>query len=129
PPEMQANSLRKLELGSALAAAQQRDELWLAFQPQLNLHHQQMLSAEVLLRWHSPKWGQVSPAEFIPLAETNGLIVGIGEWVLQQAARQLQQWRQAGLPDFRLAINLSALQFIQPDFAGHAAALVQAEGL
>src|SRR5690606_40056369 len=60
----------------------------------------------------SPKWGQVSPAEFIPLAETNGLIVGIGEWVLQQAARQLQQWRNDGLPVFRLAINLSALQFI-----------------
>ena len=128
-PEMQANSLRKLELGSALAGAQQREELWLAFQPQLDLRRQRMIAAEVLLRWNSPKWGQVSPGEFIPLAETNGLIVGIGEWVLQQAARQLQQWRQAGLPDFRLAINLSALQFIQPDFAAHAAALVQAEGL
>ncbi|QQD25355.1 EAL domain-containing protein [Venatoribacter cucullus] len=128
-PEMQANSLRKLELGSALAGAQQREELWLAFQPQLDLRRQRMIAAEVLLRWNSPKWGQVSPAEFIPLAETNGLIVGIGEWVLQQAARQLQQWRNDGLPVFRLAINLSALQFIQPDFAAHAAALVQAEGL
>lgn len=128
-PEMQAHSLRKLALTSALAQAVARGELWLAYQPQFDLRQQRMTGAEVLLRWSSPQWGEVSPAEFIPLAESNGLIVGIGEWVLKQAALQLKQWQQQALPPITLAINLSALQFIQPGLAATAAALITAEGL
>jgi len=128
-PEMQAHSLRKLALSSALAQAIARGELWLAYQPQFDLRLQRMTGAEVLLRWSSPQWGEVSPAEFIPLAESNGLIVGIGEWVLKQAALQLKQWQQQSLPPITLAINLSALQFIQPGLAATAAALISEEGL
>ena len=128
-PEMQAHSLRKLALTSALSHALSRGELWLAYQPQYDLHQQQMTGAEVLLRWDNPQWGSVSPAEFIPLAENNGLIVTIGEWVLQQAASQLKQWQEQGLPAMTLAINLSALQFVQPDLARNTAAIVTAAGL
>ena len=128
-PEMQAHSLRKLALSSSLSHALARGELWLAYQPQYDLTAQRMTGAEVLLRWRSPQWGDVSPAEFIPLAESNGQIVAIGEWVIQQAARQLKQWRQQGMENMNLAINLSALQFIQPDLVASADAIVRAEGL
>lgn len=117
-PEMQAHASRALALGNALKQALQRGELHLVYQPQLSLHDGRIVGAEALLRWNHPQWGVVSPAEFIPLAEANGLIVPIGEWVLHTALRQLRAWLDSGLPMMTMAVNLSAVQFGQSGLTG-----------
>jgi len=113
-PEMQEHTQRSLDLAVSLKGAQDRGELRLVYQPQRPLGSGQLVGAEALLRWQHPRWGMVSPAEFIPIAEQTGLIVPIGLWVLEQAARQLQQWDAAGLPPLRVAVNVSAVQFARP---------------
>jgi diguanylate cyclase (GGDEF)-like protein len=117
-PEMQAHASRALALGNALKQALQRGELHLVYQPQLSLHDDRIVGAEALLRWNHPQWGMVSPAEFIPLAEANGLIVPIGEWVLHTALRQLRAWLDSGQPMMTMAVNLSAVQFGQSGLTG-----------
>ena len=112
--EMQAHSARALALGNALKQAVQRGEMHLVYQPQVSLSDASIVGAEALLRWTHPQWGVVSPAEFIPLAEANGFIVPIGEWVLRTALQQLRAWLDAGLPMMTIAVNLSAVQFGLP---------------
>ena len=112
--EMQAHSARALTLGTALKQALHRDELHLVYQPQMSLADGSIIGAEALLRWTHPHLGFISPGEFIPLAEANGLIVPIGEWVLQTALRQMRDWREQGLPMMTIAVNISAVQFEQP---------------
>ncbi|PZO07560.1 MAG: hypothetical protein DCF27_10630 [Lysobacteraceae bacterium] len=114
-PAMQEYTARTLALTTALKYAIARNELRLAYQPQYSLVTGELLGAEALLRWRSPQWGDVSPGEFVPLAEANGLIVGIGEWVMRTAARQLREWQNAGLDGLTVAINLAAAQFAQPN--------------
>ena len=121
--EMQAQSARALQLENALRRALERNQLSLHYQPQLTLEAEggdsrygadgaaRIVGAEALLRWHHPELGWVSPAEFIPIAETSGLILPIGEWVLQEALSQLRRWDDAGLPELSMAVNLSAVQF------------------
>ncbi|MFM6989532.1 MAG: EAL domain-containing protein [Arenimonas sp.] len=116
-PEMQAQASRKLALTNSLKHAMARGELFLEYQPQKSLHDGRLTGAEALLRWRSPQWGNVSPAEFVPLAESSGMIVPIGDWVLRTAAQQLKAWRDAGLPLETVAVNLSAVQFGQPGLA------------
>ena len=87
----------------------------MVYQPQIDAFSGRMVGSEALLRWRHPQLGNVSPAEFIPLAERNGLIVSIGTWVLRQVMRQIRVWRDAGLPEMTVAVNLSAVQFAQPD--------------
>ena len=114
-PAMQERAARTLALSTALKQALARHELQLVYQPQVCLHTGRVKGLEALLRWHSPQWGHVSPGEFIPLAETNGHILPIGEWVLRTALLQLRQWLDQGLPPLTVAINLSAQQFGQTD--------------
>jgi diguanylate cyclase (GGDEF)-like protein/PAS domain S-box-containing protein len=114
-PEMQENSERTLAVLQALKQALAREQLHIVYQPQMETSSGRMVGAEALLRWRHPQLGNVSPAEFIPLAERNGLIVSIGTWVLRQVMRQIRIWRDAGLPDLTVAVNLSAVQFAQPD--------------
>lgn len=128
-PEMQAHTSRSLALSHALKHALPKGELFLVYQPQYSFREERMVAAEVLLRWDSPEWGSVSPAEFIPMAERGGLIIPVGEWVVREAARQLAQWQQQGLPDLMLAINLSAVQFTQADLAPRLADIVREQGL
>ena len=108
---MQQRSARQLQLESALRRALERNELLLHYQPQLDANGQQLVGVEALLRWRHPEFGMVSPAEFIPLAETSGQIVAIGEWVLRTAVAQLKAWIDAGVPPMLVAVNLSAVQF------------------
>ncbi|WP_322998514.1 EAL domain-containing protein [Castellaniella sp.] len=117
-PEMQAQVSRELMLGNALKQALANRELFLVYQPQFALKDGAILGAEALLRWESPQWGRVPPSEFIRIAEANGLIIPIGEWVLRTAMQQLRQWRDQGLPELCIAVNLSAVQFNQPDLPG-----------
>jgi len=112
--EMQAQSARALQLENALRRALERRQLSLHYQPQFALEDDgeaRIVGAEALLRWNHPELGWVSPAEFIPVAETSGLILPIGEWVLGEALSQLRRWDDAGLPGLTMAVNLSAVQF------------------
>ena len=109
--EMNLRSFERLKLENALRRALERHELALHYQPQLDLATGRISGAEALLRWHRPEEGMISPAIFIPVAEETGLIVSIGEWVINAAAAQCRQWLDAGLPPVPIAVNLSARQF------------------
>lgn len=113
-PEIQASSLRKLQLENALRRAMDNQELFLHFQPQVSLTDGQVVGAEALLRWQHPEYGMVPPNEFIPIAESGGLILQIGEWVVRTAAEQMKRWIDSGLGLTRMAVNLSAVQLRQP---------------
>ncbi|SFU51286.1 bifunctional diguanylate cyclase/phosphodiesterase [Halomonas korlensis] len=109
-----------------LLAALKGDGLQLCYQPQFDLTTGELVGAEALCRWHDAEWGWVSPGEFIPLAEERGLIRPLGDWVLQEACRQLVAWRHSGLRlPGRLSINISAQQFDDPQLAGHIAGLIE----
>mgnify|MGYP001546916856 FL=1 len=113
-PEMQAQSVRALQLENALRRALERNQFHLHYQPQMSLTNGSVRSVEALLRWQHPQLGAVSPAEFIPIAEDSGQILQIGEWVLRTALSQLKTWRTNGFPHLTMAVNLSAIQFRQP---------------
>lgn len=127
--EMNASAMQRLTLESALRRALEREEFLLYYQPQVDLASGRIIGLEALLRWQRPEHGLVSPGEFIPLLEETGLIVPVGEWVLHAACRQGRMWQQAGLPPIRIAVNLSALQFRQPDLVGMVARILAETGL
>jgi diguanylate cyclase (GGDEF)-like protein len=108
--DMQAEALRRFSLESDLRRALEREELTLHYQPQVELATGRVVGVEALVRWQHPRLGLIPPAEFIPLAETTGMIVPIGEWVLREATRQCGDWQGRGLGPLRIAVNLSPLQ-------------------
>ncbi|MCH8537882.1 MAG: EAL domain-containing protein [Alkalimonas sp.] len=112
---MQSQFSRQLQLENALRLAIERNQLQLAFQPQLCLQSNTLNGFEALLRWQHPELGFISPAEFIPVAEQSGLMTKLGEWVLIQAIQQQKLWHQAGFTSLVMAINLSPVQFRQPE--------------
>lgn len=114
-PEINARLQERLLLEHELNGALERGELTLYYQPLLSLNQNRVTALEALVRWQHPTRGLVSPAQFIPIAEANGLIVPIGEWVLRTACTQNQAWRDAGLSPIRMSVNLSARQFEQPN--------------
>ncbi len=101
---------RNLQLETLLRAAVDEDGLELHYQPKFDSRTGEMVGAEALMRWHSEQLGQVSPGEFIPLAEDVGLIGSLGEWALRQACREIDEWSQQGLEPVKLAVNVSSLQ-------------------
>ncbi len=101
---------RRRELEKDLRDALQRHELHLVYQPQVDYRDHRVVGVEALLRWQHPLHGFVPPDLFIPLAEQNGSIFSIGEWVLDQACRQLREWHDQGFDDLRMAVNLSTVQ-------------------
>jgi len=113
---METDTRRRAVLSGALRKVIDRGELRLVFQPRLALGASRITGAEALLRWRSPEHGDVTPAEFIPLAEASGLILEIGEWVLREACMTLGRWRQHGLDDLNIAVNVSGLQLLRGDF-------------
>ncbi len=127
--EMQLHSARTLALANALHHALEREQLYLEYQPQVSLQDGRVVGAEALLRWSHPELGLISPAEFIHIAEGNGLILPIGEWVLRSALQQARRWADEGLPPLMLAVNLSAVQFRHPDLPGRVEALLAQTGV
>lgn len=113
--EMQSQSLRNLQLNNALRNALKNNELHLVYQPQISMRDGKVIGAEALLRWNHPELGNVSPAEFIPAAEENGLILPIGEWVLRTAIAQVRTWMDNGQLPIVMSVNLSAVQFRHHD--------------
>ncbi|MES2317705.1 MAG: EAL domain-containing protein [Pseudomonadota bacterium] len=110
--EMNAHALRWMSLETHLRRAIERGELSLNYQPQVSIPDGRICSMEALLRWRSPELGQVAPGDFIALAEDTGMILPIGNWVIRQACLQNKAWQDAGLPPLRVAVNVSAHQFI-----------------
>jgi diguanylate cyclase (GGDEF)-like protein/PAS domain S-box-containing protein len=108
--ELNQRAQSRLDQEQLLRNAVARDEFQLVFQPQVDAHSGALLCVEALLRWISPKLGAVSPADFIPLAEESGLIVPIGEWVINEACRRMADWQRQGIGIPRVSINLSAVQ-------------------
>ncbi len=113
--EMNAPYLKKLSLDTGIRKALGNKEFYLVYQPQINLRTGEIVGVEALLRWDHPEHGSISPSEFIPFAEESGLIVEIGHWVIQTACAELSRWRLAGLPEVKLAINISARQLMEDD--------------
>ena len=127
-PELHEAAQRRARLAAELREALPQRQFSLVYQPILSLRDPKAppRKAEALLRWTHPKLGDVSPAQFIPLAETSGLIVDIGDWVFREAAAQAKAWREAGYAGFQIGINKSPVQFLsershrlQPDWVQH----------
>ena len=118
----------RLELESRLRLALAQGHLQMYYQPQIDIATGRIQGAEALVRWNDPQEGLISPARFIPVAETSGVIGPLGEWVVREVCRQGQQWREAGLPPLTLALNVSPRQFHLTDLAGCTAAALQASG-
>ncbi|HSG93094.1 MAG TPA: EAL domain-containing protein, partial [Methylotenera sp.] len=109
--EMQETSKRNLQLSNALRTAIKNGELYLKYQPQVRLQDMQVIGFEALLRWQHPEYGEVPPAEFIPVAEESGLINEIGRWVLEKAISDIKPLESYVNDEFQMAVNLSVVQF------------------
>lgn len=125
--EMNAQSLKRLELESKLRSALARDEFLIYYQPQV-IANRQVVGAEALVRWRHPELGLISPGEFIPLAEDTGMIVPIGAWVLRTACAQVRRWHDEGLA-LRIAVNLSPRQFQQKNLIEQVKRALEESGL
>ncbi len=111
--EMQLSLARNLQLENGLRHALKRNELEVYYQPQVSISDGHIIGAEALLRWNHPELGMISPAEFIPIAESSGQIIEIGEWVLRTAIGQTKEWIDGGSTPMIIAVNISAIQFRQ----------------
>jgi diguanylate cyclase (GGDEF)-like protein/PAS domain S-box-containing protein len=116
--EMQVHLERKLKIVDAMRHALRRNEMQVHYQPQISAVDGQTIGAEALLRWSHPELGDISPGEFIPIAESCGQIITIGEWVLRTVIAQMKAWQDKGLAPMIVAVNLSALQFKQDNLLG-----------
>jgi diguanylate cyclase (GGDEF)-like protein/PAS domain S-box-containing protein len=127
-PEMNAKVRERLELENHLRRALDRGELVLYYQPEISLRSNELVRNEALLRWNHPTLGLIHPAKFIPIAEETGLIVPIGNWVLEEACRQTRKLCDAG---FRagVGVNVSSLQFSRPDFVDTVTEVLRRTGL
>ncbi|HJV00264.1 MAG TPA: EAL domain-containing protein [Burkholderiaceae bacterium] len=109
--DMNQGMQERMRIETGLRHALGNGQLLLHYQPKFSISTGKIIGAEALVRWHHPERGLVPPAEFIPLAEATGLVVQVGEWVLEAACVQAQKWKEAGLPPIRLAVNVSAREF------------------
>jgi diguanylate cyclase (GGDEF)-like protein/PAS domain S-box-containing protein len=128
-PLLSARARRRVALERELRAALDQGALTLAFQPLCDAASGRILGAEALVRWIHPQHGEIAPAEFIPIAEDSGLIVTLGQWVLNQACLQAQRWQATLAPGFRIAVNLSLCQLKQRDLVGSVLAALASSGL
>ncbi|MDP1927841.1 MAG: EAL domain-containing protein, partial [Thiobacillus sp.] len=127
--EMNTRAVQRQMIECSLRRALKQDEFLLHYQPKIDLATGAMTGAEALIRWQDPDLGIVYPAQFIPIAEENGLIVPIGRWVLREACRQVQAWLDSGLPAVPVAVNISAVEFRHDSFLKWLALILKETGL
>ncbi|HEX8980010.1 MAG TPA: PAS domain S-box protein [Parasulfuritortus sp.] len=127
--EMNATAIRRMRLEHDLRLALSENSLLLHYQPQVEASTGRFCGVEALVRWPHPEQGMVSPASFIPVAEESGLIMPLGEWVLNEACRQMAEWKAGGIPVPHVAINISAQQLGSPNLVGQIDAALAKHGL
>lgn len=127
--EMEAHSRALLKMMSDLRMAQETYQFELFYQPQIDATSGRIVGLESLVRWNHPKDGVISPMKFIPLAEETGLIVPLGEWILNEACRNASDWINAGYDDLKVSVNVSANQFKDPGFKASVVGALQSSGL
>jgi len=127
--DMNASALERLELESDLRHAQEQSQFVLHYQPQFSGDGNRLTGVEALLRWSHPTRGLVPPDEFIPVLEELGLVVQVGEWVLEEACRQLKAWHEEKIRIPKISVNLSARQFAEGDLSARIAAILDRTGL
>ena len=120
---------RDLVLEAQLREAVETQQLTLYYQPQVSLVDETVIGAEALVRWKHPERGIISPDEFIPMAEETQLIIPMGDWILDEACRQASEWRASGLPSLTMSVNLSPIQFRQPDLVARVRQALERHGL
>lgn len=121
--------VEKAMLGAELRSAIKKDQLLLHYQPQIDLNTGRVSGIEALVRWRHPKYGMISPGKFIPIAEETGLIVSIGNWVLETACFQAKKWQDDGFPPIQMSINVSPREFKQPSFVSQVKDTILRSGL
>ncbi|MFV2004832.1 MAG: EAL domain-containing protein [Gammaproteobacteria bacterium] len=114
-PEMSVTAMERLDLENSLKAAFENDEFVIHYQPVIDIHKNEIVSVEALLRWQHPDKGMIQPSDFISAIEECGLIVAIGEWVIYSVCKQIRAWQDAGLKDQKVSINLAPRQFKEQD--------------
>lgn len=127
--EMHEKAVSAMDIESSLRTAIDREEFELFYQPILSSQTDRVIGAEALIRWRKADGTMISPGEFIPIAEETGLILPIGEWALRTACRQAIAWRNMGLPELTVAVNISARQLQRQDLAHVAFSLLEETGL
>ena len=127
-PRAEGDLRQYMRLDHAMRQALVSGRFRLNYQPQIDLASGQVVGSEALIRWRDPELGEVPPGRFIPVAEETGFIVAIGDWVLSQALRQAALWHEQGRP-MAIAVNVSALQFQQPQFTDRVASMLAVSGL
>ncbi|HEV7856926.1 MAG TPA: EAL domain-containing protein [Herminiimonas sp.] len=128
---LQSKSSRQARMDVALRFALERDELTVAYQPKILLADGTLKGFELLLRWNSPEYGLISPNEFIPIAETSGLVVPIGMWAMEQACKQLAEWqgKYASIDNLSVAVNVSMRQLLQASFFTEVRRILDSSGV
>ena len=126
---MNVQVLARLDLELALRSALEESQFVLYYQPKLELNTGRIAGAEALLRWHRPGYGLVYPAEFVPVMEETGLVVRVGEWIIDEACRQIAAWSAAGVRDMRVAVNVSSRQFVEGDLEGVVRSALERHGV
>src|SRR3981081_528399 len=114
---MSSSTAERLALEHRLRGALDRGEFVLYYQPQIHRRGHRIVGVEALLRWQDPERGLVAPGEFLPVLESTGLILPVGEWVLRQATEDSRRWRHFDLPPVRVAVNVSTAELSQPGLA------------
>jgi diguanylate cyclase (GGDEF)-like protein len=128
-PSIDYQETRRAEMAAALHHAVSDNQLRLVYQPLLDVLTRRVLSREALVRWNHPTFGHVMPNEMIPVAESTGLITGIGRWVLMQACKDCAAWRSDGEPDVGISVNVSGLQLASGKFPGEVEEALKKSGL
>ena len=113
--EMSVNAMERLELENSIRLALENNELVIHYQPTIDIHNNEISGVEALLRWQHPEKGMINPNDFLPVAIESGLIVPIGEWVIKTVCHQLRVWKDAGMENQNISINLTAKQFKDQD--------------
>ncbi len=127
-PDVGRQSRRAAEMADALVVAVAQGQFRLAYQPIYSMSRR-IMGFEALLRWKHPSWGRVAPLEFIPIAEETGLIVPIGDWVIEEVCRQAMAWNAASVPPVKIFVNISGVQLGRPNFGAKIAETLERSGL
>ena len=114
-PEMSVSAMERLDLENSLKAAFENDEFLIHYQPVIDLHKNEIVGVEALLRWQHPDKGMIMPDDFLPTVENSGLIIALGEWLIFSVCKQIRAWQDAGLKGQNVSINLAPRQFKEQD--------------